>query len=222
MLYRMIALAVLLIATPLLFNAGYAGLAVRFGYPGILRRPTGEILERFRAGGTGLVLLWFAFAWSALLFIPVAVLAGGLIADPGLAALAVAVGVIAGTVQALGLLRWVFVVPFLAREHAAATDGSAIDLVFQVQHRYLGVAVGEHLGYLTTGAWSILVAAAGGLPLWLAIPGIVIGAMLAIGSLEFVGPFEQRGWSVAGVLVPIGYTLWSLWLIALGVLLLVR
>jgi len=105
MLYRMIALAVLLIATPLLFNAGYAGLAVRFGYPGILRRPTGEILERFRAGGTGLVLLWFGFAWSALLFIPVAVLAGGLIADPGLAALAVAVGVIAGTVQALGLLR---------------------------------------------------------------------------------------------------------------------
>ena len=52
----MIALAVLLIATPLLFNAGYAGLALRFGYPGILRRPTGEILERFRAGGTGLVL----------------------------------------------------------------------------------------------------------------------------------------------------------------------
>ncbi|TYL51136.1 DUF4386 family protein [Agromyces mariniharenae] len=218
----MIALAVLLIATPLLFNAGYAGLAVRFDYPGILRRPTGEILERFRAGGTGLVLLWFAFAWSALLFIPVAVLAGGLIADPGLAALSVAVGVIAGTVQALGLLRWVFVVPFLAREHAAATDASAIDLVFQVQHRYLGVAVGEHLGYLTTGAWTILVAAAVGLPLWLAIPGIVIGAMLALGSLEFVGPFEQRGWSVAGVLVPIGYTLWSLWLIALGVLLLVR
>jgi len=45
---------------------------------------------------------------------------------------------------------------------------------------------------------------------------------IAIGSLEVVGPFEQRGWSVAGVLVPIGYTLWSLWLIALGVLLLVR
>ena len=52
----MIALAVLLIATPLVFNAGYAALALRFEYPGILRRPTGEILERFRAGGTGLVL----------------------------------------------------------------------------------------------------------------------------------------------------------------------
>ena len=217
----MIALAVLLIATPLVFNAGYAALALRFEYPGILRRPTGEILERFRAGGTGRVLLWFAFAWSALLFIPVAVLAGSLIHDPGLATLSVAVGVIAGAVQALGLLRWVFVVPHLARAHAAGVDRSTLDLVFQVQHRYLGVAVGEHLGYLTTGAWTIIVASAAGLPLWLSIPGIVIGAMLVLGALEFVGPFEDRGWRLAGVLVPVGYTLWSAWLIALGVLLLV-
>lgn len=218
----MTLLAVLLIAVPLLFNAGYAALAIRFDYPGILRRPTAEILDRFRAGGSGLVLLWFGFAWSALLFIPVAALAGALIPDPGLAALSVAVGVVAGSVQALGLLRWVFLVPFLARVQAAGTDRSMLDLVFQVQHRYLGVAVGEHVGYLMTGAWTIIVAAAGALPLWLAVPGIAIGAMLVLGAFEFVGPFEDRGWKLAGVLVPIGYILWSAWLIALGVLLLVR
>lgn len=218
----MMLLAVLLIATPLLFNAGYAALAVRYDYPGILRRPTEEILDRFRAGGTELVLVWFAFAWSALLFIPIAVLSGALVPDPGLAALSVAVGVVAGSVQALGLLRWVFVVPFLARVQAAGADRSTIDLVFQVQHRYLGVAVGEHLGYLTTGAWTIIVASAGALPLWLAVPGVAVGAMLVVGALEFVGPFEERGWKLAGVLVPVGYTLWSAWLIALGVLLLVR
>lgn len=218
----MTLLAVLLIAVPLLFNAGYAALAIRFDYPGILRRPTAEILDRFRAGGSGLVLLWFGFAWSALLFIPVAALAGVLIPDPGLAALSIAVGVVAGSVQALGLLRWVFLVPFLARVQAAGADRSTLDLVFQVQHRYLGVAVGEHVGYLMTGAWTIIVAAAGALPLWLAAPGIAIGAMLVLGALEFVGPFEDRGWKLAGVLVPIGYILWSAWLIALGVLLLVR
>jgi hypothetical protein len=218
----MTLLAILLIAVPLLFNAGYAALAIRFDYPGILRRPTAEILDRFRAGGSGLVLLWFGFAWSALLFIPVAALAGALIPDPGLAALSIAVGVVAGSVQALGLLRWVFLVPFLARVQAAGADRSTLDLVFQVQHRYLGVAVGEHLGYLMTGAWTIVVAAAGALPLWLAVPGIAIGAMLVLGAFEFVGPFEDRGWKLAGVLVPIGYILWSAWLIALGVLLLVR
>ena len=84
------------------------------------------------------------------------------------------------------------------------------------------VAVGEHVGYLMTGAWTIIVAAAGALPLWIAVPGIAIGAMLVLGAFEFVGPFEDRGWKLAGVLVPIGYILWSAWLIALGVLLLVR
>jgi hypothetical protein len=40
---------------------------------------------------------------------------------------------------------------------------------------------------------------------------------LVVGSLEFVGPNEEHGWSVAGVIVPLAYVAWSLWLIALGV-----
>lgn len=215
-------LAVLLIATPFLFNAAYAALAVRFDYPGILRRPTSEILERFHAGGSGLVLLWFAFAVSAMMFVPVAALAGLLVADPTMRLLAVAVGVTAGVVQSAGLLRWVFLVPYLAREQAApGSDHRTIDLVFQAQHRYLGVAVGEHLGYLTTGAWTILLAVSAGLPLWLSIPGMAVGGALVIGSLEFVGPFEERGWRLAGILVPVGYALWSVWLVAVGIVVLV-
>ena len=46
----------LLIGVPLAFNASFALLAARFDYPDILRRPTDEVLERFRQGGTGLVL----------------------------------------------------------------------------------------------------------------------------------------------------------------------
>ena len=33
-------------------------------------------------------------------------------------------------------------------------------MVFQAFNRYLGVGVGEHLGYLLTGAWSVLMGAA--------------------------------------------------------------
>ena len=47
-----------------------------------------------------------------------------------------------------------------------------------------------------------------------------IGAALLIGSLEFVGPYEKDGWSLAGTIVPIAYIGWSLWLVALGALLL--
>jgi hypothetical protein len=42
-----------------------------------------------------------------------------------------------------------------------------------------------------------------------------------IGSLEFVGPFEKQGWKVAGVIVPITYIAWSLWLIVSGLVILV-
>lgn len=213
-------LAIALIALPILFNLFYFSLIARFSYPAILRKPTAEILERFTAGGTGLVLLWWGFALSAVAFIPVAVLAGGLVGDETLRTAVITVGVIAGVVQALGLLRWVFLVPHLARESAAGKD---VDLVFQSFHRYLGVAVGEHLGYLTTGAFTILLAVGAWavLPLWLTIPGILIGAMLVVGALEFVGPFERDGWKVAGVLVPVGYTLWSVWLLVMGIVLLV-
>jgi hypothetical protein len=216
-------LAITLIALPVLFNAFYAALIVRFSYPGILREPTADILARFTKGGTGLILLWWGFAMSAVAFIPVAVLTGSLVADETLRTAVVTVGVLAGLVQALGLLRWVFLVPHLARESAAGADPKVIDLVFQSFHRYLGVAVGEHLGYLSTGSFTILLSIGtwSVLPVWLTIPGIVIGAMLVVAALEFVGPFEQKGWKVAGILVPVGYTLWSVWVLAIGVVLLV-
>jgi hypothetical protein len=43
---------------------------------------------------------------------------------------------------------------------------------------------------------------------------------LLIGSLEFVGPNEKDGWPVAGSIVPIAYIAWSLWLVAMGIVLL--
>ena len=213
-----------LIALPILFNVFYAALILRFSYPGILREPTTEILSRFSKGGTGLILLWWGFAMSAVAFIPVAVLTGTLVADETLRTAVITVGALAGLVQALGLLRWVFLVPHLARESAAGADPKTIDLVFQSFHRYLGVAVGEHLGYLSTGGFTILlsIGAWAVLPGWLTIPGIVIGAILVIGALEFVGPFERDGWNLAGILVPVGYTLWSVWMLVIGVVLLVQ
>jgi len=38
-----------------------------------------------------------------------------------------------------------------------------------------------------------------------------------LGSLEFVGPLEPRGWKLAGALVPLAYLGWSVWLLALGI-----
>ena len=49
---------------------------------------------------------------------------------------------------------------------------------------------------------------------------LVIGALLAVCSLEFVGPAERDGWKLAATLTPITYIAWSLWLVACGIALL--
>ncbi len=60
----------------------YSWLIAHFGYDDILREPTPVILRRFQAGGAPLVWAWFAFALSALLFIPLALAVDRLTADP--------------------------------------------------------------------------------------------------------------------------------------------
>ena len=225
--------AILLIAVPIAFNVAFFELGRAFDYPNILRKEPDEILRRFVAGGSGLILRWEALLLSALLMLPLAtLLAITLGASPALTALSVVVGAAAALVQGLGLIRWPFAVPELARRYVAAPDGpegdatrQTVEAVFATLHRLLGVGIGEHLGYLFTGLWTLLVAGSilttAVLPAWLGIVGLVIGIALLIGTLEFVGPNERDGWHLAGTIVPIAYIAWSLWLIAIGVLLLI-
>jgi hypothetical protein len=220
-----VSAGVVLIVAPLWFNANFALLGKRFEYPDILRRPTSEVLERFRAGGAGLILLWWTFMLSGLLLIAGAVLLGQVLGFGGIVPLATAIGVLAGLVQMLGLLRWVYVVPVLARAYAdpalSAEQRGVQASVFRALHQYLGVGVGEHLGYLFTGLWSVLIGIGviqgTAMATWLGWPGIVIGAGLVVGSAEFLGPNEERGWALAGVAIPILYIAWSIWLLAMGI-----
>jgi hypothetical protein len=216
---------VVLIVAPLWFNTSFALLGKRFDYPDILRRPTPEILDRFRAGGPGLILLWWTFMLSGVLLIVAAVLLGQVLGLGSVVLVATTFGVLAGLVQMLGLLRWVYVVPALARAHADPTLGpeqrEVSAAVFRALHLYLGVGVGEHLGYLFTGIWSVLIGVGvvqgAVLPTWLGWPGIVIGVGLGVGSAEFLGPNEERGWKLAGAAIPALYVAWSLWLLAMGI-----
>ena len=225
--------AILLIVVPLAFNLAFFELGRSFDYPGILRKEPDEILRRFAAGGAGLIVRWEALLLSALAMLPLsAMLAATLAAPPLLTWVSIVLGTGAALVQALGLVRWPFAVPELARRYLAAPDGPAGDAtresvvtLFATLHRLLGVGVGEHLGYLLTGLWTLAVAASilatPLLPAVLGYLGIPIGIAILVGTLEFAGPNERDGWPLAGIVVPIAYIAWSLWLIALGVFLLV-
>jgi hypothetical protein len=137
---------------------------------------------------------------SAVLLAPAVVLVSATLADadPTVLALATAIGLLAALVQFLGLVRWPFAVPHLARLAAdpATTPATrdAVEVVFQTLNRYLGVAVGEHLGYLFTGLWTALAGVAliqsAVLHPLFGVVGLVLAPLFVLGSLEFVGPFE--------------------------------
>ena len=180
---------IFLVAVPLAFNAAFALLGVRFDYPDILRRPTAEVLHRFRAGGAGLILLWWAFALTAVLMAPLVVLLSRAIGDANgtLLAIATTVGVLAAVVQFLGLVRWPFLVPFLAAADAdpdaSPARREAVDVVFQSFNRYLGVGgrraprlpVHRRSGRMLAG-WALVQTTE--VPPWLGIVGIAVGALL--------------------------------------------
>ena len=134
-----------------------------FDYPDILRQPTGQVLARFAAGGSRLVLIWWGFAMSAVLLAPAVVLVSATLADADPTVLALATAHRAagrpGPVPGPGPLalrssRYLARLPVTRATTSATRD--AVEVVFQTLNRYLGVAVGEHLGYLFTGLWTAL------------------------------------------------------------------
>lgn len=214
----------LLVIVPLGFNITFLMLQRVFEYPDILRKPTEYILRRFKEGGASLRRLWYAFTFSAILFTPLPVLVQQVFEPdvPWYLAVGTAIGVLAGAVQFLGLIRWPFLVNTLADLYvdpgASVATRESVAVVFQAFHRYIGVAIGEHLGYLFTSVWTILLCAA------IIQTDVVhrlwgwLGILPALGVLA--GVFEETGFQAAASINAISYLVWSLWLIAFGVSLL--
>lgn len=69
-----LATAALLIAVPIAFNLAFFELGRAFDYPNILRKEPDEILRRFAAGGSGLILRWQVLLLSALAMLPLVAL----------------------------------------------------------------------------------------------------------------------------------------------------
>jgi hypothetical protein len=218
---------VLLVIVPLGFTICFTLLQQLFEYPNILRQPTADVLAKFAAGGTPLIAVWYVLTLTAVAFVPLTLLLHRALAErdaPVLLWLATAFGLIAGLCQTLGFLRWPFLVPHLAQAYlapgASEAQRAAAGMVFEAFHRYAGMAVGEHLGYLSTSVWTLLVAIliirTALFPRWVGL----IGAALALGIAT--GLVEPAGWELGGTINAYSYLVWAVWLIAIGVTLLVR
>lgn len=207
-------------------NIPFSILGVIFDYPNILRQPTGEVLTLFKQGGSTLIATWYAFALAALLLIVVAKMIQQILKDEHEKLLSVATtfGVLAGILQVLGLIRWVFVVPMLADTYTDATVSeatkSAAVMVFQGFHQYAGVAIGEHLGQLFTALWVLLISIAmlnsTVFRKWQGVVGIAVSVLMLLGLVEGFSTVISFDAGIFGILTPISFILLSIWIITLG------
>ena len=213
------ALGALLIVDALLAFAPVAILAPAIGWPASLGKPAAEQLAAIGAAPGAVMAGYGLYLLYSLLVAPVMIglaarLQGGLSSPLG--ATVAAFATLSALARAIGILRWLTVMPALATAHAAADPAARaqIELVFKAITTY-GGGIGEVLGVslLMALALATLCVGAllrGGLPRWLAGPGLLCAVALAALSLPvFGGP----------ALVPVAaaVSLLSLWMLAAGV-----
>ncbi|MBE9182993.1 DUF4386 domain-containing protein [Oculatella sp. LEGE 06141] len=222
------ATGVLFILFALLINIPYLMLVQTFEYDDILREPTDYVLTQFHAGGTQLIITWFCFGFLSLLFIPAAVLLQRLLEreDTPYLFWATLVGVLSSILQAIGLLRWTFVIPLLANLYVDpdSTDATraAIVVVYQTIHQYGGVLIGEQLGQTLLVCWTIGI----GFTMlrspyfkpWLGWVGLSTVPFWIVGQTELFATVIPA--TPVFELTPIGFMIWEVWLLLIGVVLL--
>jgi hypothetical protein len=220
---------VLFLISALAFATAATILSATFDWPDILRQPADVVLTRFAAGGSTLVWIWFATAWTyGLLLVPILLLPIALgRRDDAALWVATFAGAISVVLALIGFLRWVFVVPPLAQMYrdGDAANRTALAAAWLAQHQFGGALLGEHLGQLLVIGWSttlsIVVLRSRVLPRWLGVLGLLVSVLYLFNQGDILAT-ALPGFPVFDLAGLIGSSGWGLWVAALGVTLLLR
>ncbi len=192
-----------------------------FEFPDILRRPAAYGLTLFLKNQAYIVPAYYVFMVSGLLFVPLSFALNTVLTpngSPGLQQALAGTGLATAIFQAIGFSRWLFVVPFLAGQYARQpAERPTLALLYETLNRYVGMTIGEHLGFLTMGVWTILLA---GLLIQAGLvkrPFGLVGVLIGTGLIVSIG--EHVGGSSAHLLATINFaanTAWSVWMLVLS------
>jgi len=206
----------LLIFVPLII------LGVAINWPASLDEPASVnlplILEQYTAMMTGYAI----YLVYSLLFWPMAYLTGRAIVlddiTKPLFRVASGFAALSALARALGIVRWLFAMPVLARLYIspAASDNfkENISMVYEMLNAYAG-GIGEILGVsLFASIWlvliSILLIRLSQWPNWLGYFGFVVAASLLLNLLEVVG-------IDMGAMITVSETLQYFWMLATAI-----
>ena len=213
--------ACLLILAAVLANVAFTALGSIFNYPDVLDEPAGKVLAAFRDdAGRRQRLVPRSWRSAAALLAPIAIGVGRLSSrarDADRRAGRDRRGRRAGhRPAALADPR-----PRLRLRRGERDPGVAAAArdSFTTASDILGTAIGETLGYLLTATWTVLVIVALGRRYagrWFQVLGAASAALVLVGVLS---PLDLPVIDTANFL---GYVLWSVWLIAFAVVILVH
>jgi hypothetical protein len=149
-----IGLALFLLIEALLAFAPVAILGPAIGWPASLRNPAAQQLTAIAAAPSALVLGYGVYLLYSLAIAPVAIVVAWRVTHlrGAMAAMIVAFGALSAIARAIGILRWLTVMPALAVSYAAADapTRATIEAVFNALNSY-GGGIGELLGVALFG-----------------------------------------------------------------------
>lgn len=192
------------------------------GWPGSLDLPAEAMLPVLLDAPVGAFAGYALYLVQSLLLVPLAVLlAAAFGMGPVLGRVAVAFGVLAGAFKALGIVRWLFVMPKLAESYVdpAADEATrtAIAVTFDALNAYSG-GLGEIMGVgLFVGIWTVLLSIGllrqGGAARPLGWVGVVAALLVLSTMISILGVD-------AGPVPTVAQVVWQFWSAALAVWLL--
>ena len=212
------ALGALLIVDALLSFAPIAILAPAIGWPASLGKPAAEQMAAIAAAPGAVMAGYGLYLLYSLLVAPVMIglaarLRGGLSSPLGMTVVAFAT--LSVLARAIGILRWLTVMPALAAAHAVADPATRaqIERLFSAITAY-GGGIGEVLGVslfmaASVGTLSTATLLRGGMPRLLSAAGVVVALMLTALAAPAV---RLPGFMPVAAAV----TALSLWMIAVG------
>jgi hypothetical protein len=192
-----------------------------FNFPDILRQPAETAFTLFRDNQSQIVAGYYVFLMSALLYIPLTIAIRKLFeqsTDKLLLQSFSSLGLATAVFQSIGFIRWIFTMPYLTNTYFLEPESKqSVTIIYEMLNRYAGMSIGEHLGFLAMGSWTILL----GIILlksnqaskWLSYLGILTGILLIVSACEHFG---GQNASLFGTINFVANVIWTFLLLGLA------
>lgn len=211
----------LLFSQFLIFMLTFLVLGSAIDWPASLDNPAAQALPLILQERSAVALGYTAYFLSATMLIPIALLLWQILgSESSLLRVSAGFGILAGFAKLLGIGRWLLLMPSLAEQYSTTSDPNlraSIELLYTSFNNYAG-GVGEQIGVaffagLWTAGISLSILQQRQLPRWFGYSGLVVAISVLIPLIEVYN-------LSAGPMLMVSGSLWQIWLVTLGGLLL--